>query len=341
MTGDDHAAHATFPMEFIRSRGSPVTGRNREKSERIHDALCDLQLAIDGTAAQLARPDQFEHLQQTAAALARAGSIFLRKTVLGDRNVRATRLLDDDVCRSLDLAFSRLRRIPADRRQLTIDWNFLGGRFQLEKLDEETLATQAVREVVIAPLRLELSVEWPLPGTAGWTRTPTRNAPWRVRPEELFDTESHELGCDAWLGQQLVMFDRRGITLKDAMRTIANYEGAHAANVSRLQRTETERDTDPSRNPELHILNNIKICGLKFNHIVVIEAALYLYRKLVGHAGIDSPKGEINIPTLCLLRESTEDIFAAAQNVLVYDGGVIPSFGEEPCTISHRIRPVR
>ena len=47
----------------------------------------------------------------------------------------------------------------------------------------------------------------------------------------------------------------------------------------RLLRTENEKDTDPSRNPELHILNNIKIHGLKFNHIVVIETALYLYRK--------------------------------------------------------------
>ena len=340
MTDEVNAADSASLIEFISSRGSQVTGRHKEKRERIHDALCDLQLAIDGAAAQLARSERFEHLQQSAAALARACSIFLRKMVLGDRNVRATRLLDDDVCRSLELAFSRLRRIPGNRRQFTIELKIAGGRFRFEKLDEDTLVTQSVQEIAVAPLRLELCIEWPLAGTASWTETPTGDAPWQVRPEELFNTESSELSCDAWLGQQLVMFDQRGISLKDAIRTIANYEGAHASNVSRLLRTENERDTDPSRNPELHILNNIKICGLKLNHIVVIETALYLYRKLIDHAGIARPKGEINFPTLCLLRESADEIFSAAQNFLAYDGGVILSCGEEPRAISHRIRPV-
>ena len=341
MTDEGNAADSASLIQFISDSGSQVTGRHKEKGERIHDTLCDLHLALDGVAAQLARSEQFEHLEQSAAALARACSIFLRKMVLGDRNVRATRLLDDDVCRSLELAFSRLRRIPGNRGQFIIEWGITGGRFRLDTLDEDTLVTKSVQEIAITPLRLELCIEWPLPGSASWTETPTRDAPWKVRPEELFNTESSELSCDAWLGQQLVMFDQRGISLKDAIRTIANYEGAHASNVSRLLRTENERDTDPSRNPELHILNNIKIHGLKFNHIVVIETALYLYRKLIDHVGIAEPKGGIVFPTLCLWRESADDIFSAANNFLAYDGGVILSFGEEPLTILHRIRPVR
>ena len=340
MTDKGSADSPAGPIKFIRSRGSQVTGRHKEKRERIHDALCDLQFAIDGAAAQLAHPEQSEHLQQTTAALARACSIFLRKMVLGDRKVRATRLLDDDICRSLEIAFSRLRRIPANRRHLTIEMRVSSGRMRLEKLDEATLATESVQEFSVTPLRLELSVEWPLPGTASWTETPTMDAPWRVRHEELFSTESAELSCDAWLGQQLVMFDQRGITLEDAIRTIANYEGAHASNISRLSRMENEQDTDPSRNPELHILNNIMIYGLKFNHIVVIETALYLYRKLIDHDGVDRPKGEIKFPTICLLWKSTADIFSAPRNFLAYDGGVILSFQGKAHTISHRIRPV-
>lgn len=233
MTHEADASDSAFTIKFVPSRGSPVTGRNKEKAERTCEALCDLQLAIDGTAAQLARGEAFDQLQQSAAALARACSIFLRKTVVGDRNARATRLLDDDICQSLDLAFSRLRRIPTDRRrQLTITSGFDGGHILVEKLDEETLTPQSVQEIAVGPQRLDLSVEWPLPGTATWTETPTADAPWRVRPEELFDTGSVDLDCDAWLGQQLVMFDNRGVSLKEAIRTVANYEGAHSMNVA-------------------------------------------------------------------------------------------------------------
>ncbi len=190
MTDEGNAADSASLIQFISDRGSQVTGRHKEKEERIHDTLCDLHLALDGATAQLARSKQFEHMEQSAAALARACSIFLRKMVLGDRNVRATRLLDDDVCRSLELAFSRLRRIPGNRGQFIIEWGITGGRFRLDTLDEDTLVTKSVQEIAIAPLQLELCIEWPLPGSASWTETPTRNAPWKVRPEELFNTES-------------------------------------------------------------------------------------------------------------------------------------------------------
>ena len=341
MTDNREAAQSGNFVRFVGSRGSQVTGRHKEKRERIREALCDLQLAVDGTASQLARSERSEQFLQTAGALARACSIFLRKTVIGDRNDRKTRLLDDEICRSLDLKFGKIRSIPGSRREFTIRQGIDGGHLRIEKLDEVTRETQSVQEMAVSALRLEVSVEWPLPGAAGWIEDPTRGQPWEVSPEQLFEPDSNIRNCDEWLSQVLVMFDDRGISLKDAIRTTATYEGAHSLNVSRLMRTETEKDTNPSRNPELHILNNVKICGIKFNHIVVIESALHLYKTLVGNTGLEKPEGEVVLPTLCLVSESTESIFSAARNFLHFDGGVILSFGGEPKSISHKIRAVR
>ena len=62
--------------------------------------------------------------------------------------------------------------------------------------------------------------------------------------EELSDTHSNDtLSCDRWLGQQLVMFDNKGISLKDVIRTVVTYEGAHSTNVSRLLLTENELES--------------------------------------------------------------------------------------------------
>ena len=41
-----------------------------------------------------------------------------------------------------------------------------------------------------------------------------------MRPEGLFDLDAEPtLGCDDWLGQQVVIFDGSGVSLKEVMRT--------------------------------------------------------------------------------------------------------------------------
>lgn len=329
------------PIEFIKTRGSRVAGRYKDKKKRIREAMGDLQLAIDGTIAQLTRSDRFDQFSQSTAALARACSIFLRKTVLGDWDNSRTRLLDDDICRSLGLRFEKLRRIPPKRMPLEIIWNLNGGDFQITKLDDNTRQPQAVYNMPIEPLQFKISIEWPLPGTADWTEAPTQQNPWKVKAEELFDTHSNgTLSCNEWLGQQLVMFDNKGISLKEVIRTIVNYEGAHSANVSRLLQTENEKDSKPAKNPEVHILNNIMIGGIKYNHIAIIECALYLYDKLIGNKKIENPEGEVNLPILCVVPKSSVDVFSSSPNWLGYDGGMILSFGDRQQLISHRIRAV-
>ena len=333
----------SYSPKFVKTRGSKVAGRYKDKSERIHEAMCDLKLAIDGTRIQLLQSENPDQFQQTSAAFARACSIFLRKMVLGDRDNSKTRLLDDEIVQSLDLRFEKLRRISPNRKPLEIvPFEGYGGGMQLTKLDDNTLQPQAVYNMPIAPLQFKISIEWPLPAVAGWTENPTRDKPWQVKAEELFDTHSNDtLSCDEWLGQQLVMFDNKGISLKYAIRTVVTYEGAHSTNVSRLFLTENEKDRPPAKNPELHILNNLKIYGIKYCHIIVIECALHLYNKLIENKEVKNPEGEINLPIFCVFSESSEDVFSSSQKWLAFDGGIAFSFGDRPQLISHRIRAIK
>ena len=334
-------------IQFIKTTGSQITGRDKDKLERIHEAMCDLQLAIDGFRTQQVQLDKLGLFQQSCAVFARVCSIFLRKMVIGDRGDRKTRLLDDEIAKQLGLKFNKLKRISPDRRPLAIEWNITGGGVQLTKLDDNTLQPEAVYKMPLTPIQFKLSIEWPLPGVASWTETPTRDKPWVVMPEELFDAHpSSELNCDQWLGQQVVMFDKRGITLKEVIRTIATHEGAHSTNVSRLLQTEDEanlksKKNSPAQNPELHILNNIKVFGIKYTHIIIIELTLYLYDKLIGSNEIEKPKGDIYLAKPCLFSDLPEDMFWNDVSWLTYDGGLILSFGVSKRLLSHKVRAVK
>ena len=46
---------------------------------------------------------------------------------------------------------------------------------------------------------------------------------------------------DDWLGQRVVMFDGKGISLKEMIRTVTNFEGAHSIDVGRLAAVEGEQ----------------------------------------------------------------------------------------------------
>ena len=160
--------------------------------------------------------------------------------VIGDWNDPSTRLLDDSVVRTFGTGFDRLRRIPTERRTIEVGMSFQGRMIEAQKLDEPTGRPEATASLRIAPHALRITVEWPLPGAAGWTAAPTEDRPWTMAPGELFDLEGKEkVDCSRWLGQQLVMFDRRGITLKDVLRIVATFEGAHSINVSSRCRRKT------------------------------------------------------------------------------------------------------
>ena len=327
-------------VQFVRTKGTQVTGRHKDKPERIAETVWDLELACEG-AFSLAQRTARSGRGRWSAALARACSVFLRKMVIGDRNDSATRLLDDSVVQTFGVDFDKLRRIPAERRTLRVGVSTPGAMVQMQKMDEATGRPEATVSLPIAPHTLSIAIQWPLPGVASWTATPTKDRPWTMAPRELFELEGKEkLDCSGWLGQQLVMFDQRGITLKDVIRTVATYEGAHSINVSRLLQEEDQQAIGPFRYPERHILNNVTIFGMKYTHIVVIECALYLYEMLADGGHIERLGDEEwrLRPSFVALEEP--GFFSAKPDWLGFAGGLILAIGTAEQSITHRIRAV-
>ena len=324
------------PIEFVPMKGSPVTVGRRDKAARIREAIADLQLVIDGLAAQ--EPSE---PGDAVASLARHCSIFLRKMVLGDE--RSPRLLDDETCRNAGLGFGRIRRIPNDRRSLTlVPIDISGGHMQFTKLDEETGEPEAIHVLPMGRQRLSITIEWPLPGMADWLGEPTPETPWEVRPEGLFESQSSPgLCCDRWLGQQLVLFDNRGITLHDVIRVTVNTEGAHSPPLERLMMEEGAEDKARFRvvkDREIHILSCITVCGMRYSHAIVIQTALYLYWELAQNESIKRPEGDVNMPVFGFL---PSDVFSTDQRWLGFYGGLAMSLGGMEQSITHRVRAPR
>ena len=344
---DENAAGSRQPqagsndlIRFVDTKGTQVAGRHKDKFVRIAETICDLELACEG-ALSLARRSAKGGQGQWGAALARACSVFLRKMVVGDWNHPATRLLDEDVVRNFAIGFHRLRRIPAERRTIELRQFVHGGTMQLTKLNEDNLSPEATVSIPVAPHELNIAVEWPLPGAASWNMAPTPDLPWTISPEELFDLEAREqLDCSAWLGQQLVMFDQRGITLKDVVRMVATFEGAHSINVARLLQPADEQARGPLKNPERHILDNIVVFGMKYTHIVVIECALYLYEMLADGGHIERLDDEKWRLRPSFVTTDPTEFFSTKQDWLKFDGDLILAFGVDSRSITHEIRPV-
>ena len=327
---------AARPIEFVPFEGSRVLVGRRDKPERIREAIVDLQLVIDGLVAQEATD-----LGDVVASLARHCSIFLRKMVHGDD--RSPHLLDDETCRDAGLALARIRRIPNDRRTLSlVPVHVLGGYMQATKLDDDTREPEATHVIPIAPQRLSIAVEWPLPGMADWVDHPTPESAWEVRPEGLFASEADPGLCrDRWLGQQLVLFDDRGITLKDVIRVTVNTEGAHSPPLHRLMLSEGAEDKTRFRvvkDRKIHILSHITVCGMRYTHVIVIQAALHLYSKLAQNKSVNPPGGPVKVPVFGFV---PTDVFAPDQRWLRFDGGLAMAFGAKEQSISHKVRAPR
>ena len=187
------------------------------------------------------------------------------------------------------------------------------------------------------PHDLNIVIEWPLPGTADWTGPPSKREPWTLCAEQLFDTGStRTMGCDEWLGQQVVKFDGRGISLKEIIQSVVNLEGAHAINVARLTGIEGHK---PAWKPHLHLLNNITLFGIRYGHLIVIEAALYLYKRLLDETSIQRPAGGIY-----MLKPGFEcpgeQASSSRPDWLRFEGTMMMAFSSERRLTRHTITPV-
>ena len=326
-------------VRFVPTKGSIVGGRHKDKKERISEALSDLQIVIGGIGARTSGECEGRKLAQMLGTFARICSVFLRKLVLGDRGERASRLLDEAVLASLKFHLQPLRPIPQEpRRTIETGLSVGGGFMQLTKVDEPD--PPPTYRFPVAPHDLQVVIEWPLPGAADWIGTPSDKEPWTLAAEQLFDTTStRAMTCDQWLGQQVVMFDHKGISLKEIIQTVVNYEGAHAINVSRLTEVEGHKPLKPARKPQLHILNNVTLFGIRYVHLIVIETALYLYERLLDEPSVQRPDGDIFLvkPGFGCPGEQAS---ASRPDWLRFEGTVMMEFSNERRLTQHNIRPV-
>lgn len=325
-------------VQFLPATGSLVGGRHKDKKQRISESLKDLQLSLLGLRTESPREYEGREMAEVLGAFARLCSVFLRKLVLGDRGDGRTRLLDDTVMESLEFRFPPLRRIPPDRRRaIETGFGFGGGFMELTKLDEAGPGPPPASRFPVAPHDLSFVIEWPLPGTADWTGTPTAEEPWLLSAEQLFDTgATRAMSCDDWLGQQVVGFDGKGISLREIIRTVVNYEGAHALNVSRLFAMGEERPRKPVNEAALHILNNITLFGVRYPHLIVIETALYLYERLLDETSILRPSGDIYLvrPGFACPEEQAR---SSRPDWLRFDGTMVMVFSSESRSTRHQI----
>ena len=330
--------------EFLPADGSLIGGFSRDKPGRITEALQDMRLAVNGMAMQFGESgtSQGEELATAIAAFARACSMFLRKTVLGDFGRKGTRLLDDDVLDALGLRFHRLVTIPRElRRPIRIEFGGIRrGALYLTKLNDETGEPEKTYAAPMCPQTLEIVIQWPLPGAIGWTGVPSAQQPWPIAPEMLFRLDQEPaMDCDQWLGQQVVQFNDRGISLKEIIQTVANFEAAHSVSTDRLATFGDEEPNKAVRNPAPHILNAVTFCGIRFAHLIVIESAMYLYDALLDNKSVARPKGDLFRMKLGVGwdadgNESDTPKWARFQ------GTMMIAFHNAPTVIRHEISPV-
>ncbi len=330
--------------KFFPAEGSIIGGFSRDKRGRITEALQDMQLAVNGMAMQCAENGggQGEEWTTALAALARACSIFLRKTVLGDFGRRETRLLDDDVLDALGLRFHRILTIPRElRRPIRIEFGGIqGGELHITKLNDETLEPERTYIVPAGPQTLEIVIQWPLPGAIGWIGEPTEQQPWQIAPEMLFRLDQEPaMDCDEWLGQQVVRFDNGGISLKEIIQTVVNFEAAHSVNTSRLAGIGGVEPSRAARNPAPHILNAVTFCGIRFAHLVVIESGMYLYDVLIDHKSVARPKGDLYRMKLGVGWDAGQSE-SQTPSWACFQGTMMVAFHNTPTVIRHEISPV-
>lgn len=341
MKGSDEKDSGKQGVQFVPSTGSLIGGLHKDKLSRITGAMADLQLGISGVHKQLDGVSDGKLRVQWMEAFARTCSIFLRKTVLGDSGRRETRLLDDQILETTGLRFDRLRKIPSDRRRtIEVVLGHAGAVFEMTRLDDHTHEPLETEVMSAAAQELKLSIEWPLPGTADWTGIPSEDAPWRVHVDQLFEENTGtRLNCDDWLAQQVVLFDGKSISLKKMIQTVVNYDGAHSVDVGCLFTPEGHIPSRASKDPAPHILNAVTFFGHRYFNLIVIECAMYLYKKLLGVESIKRPHGDIYVFSLCVIC-SPEQADSTRPDWARFQGTMPVTFSGTPSVITHSIKAV-
>ena len=128
--------------------------------------------------------------------------------------------------------------------------------------------------------------------------------------------------------------------MKEIIRTVVNFDAAHSIDMSRLAIVQGESASKVARNPEPHILNAVTVCGIRYAHLIVIECALYLYKKLLDVDLIERPRGDIYMPTpgVACAPDQAE---SPRPDWVKFRGTMMISFSGGPKVVRHKIKAVK
>ena len=320
---EDETNHQAF--QWIDMEGIRVVVGHSDRAEVIRKTMVDLKTTIDGCMVQTPSRDMFD-------TLARQCSIFLRKMAVGDD--RNPSLLDVETCKAAGIEFHKLQAFKGERQIQTVVQNKIAGSKMHATLrhSETGELLGEISQQSDDSWEFSIDTDWPLPGIVSWVGLPTRETPWTISPDGLFDLRrSFGHDCRRWLDQQLVLFDNRSVTLGNSIRAVINAEVAHAPLTVPLMRPESSsaRATpDTIKNPGAYILLCMVTCGIPYAHVIAIEAGLYLYLVLAQSGLVEQFTDEDSVPAFLLTAPDAD--CPPGQTPLRFEGSIM---------LPSRIRP--
>ena len=96
-----------------------------------------------------------------------------------------------------------------------------------------------------------------------------------------FDRVACSIPMDAWLDAQVLQVNSVSYTVKDALRLVADYEGAHTNELPAFVAAGVNpEDFDKGRSMKYRLVNSVYFGCLSYPHVVVLYTALYLTERM-------------------------------------------------------------
>ena len=109
-----------------------------------------------------------------------------------------------------------------------------------------------------------------------------------------FDSSASRTALDEWLAAKAVQVNSVGYSVRDVLRIVADYEGAHANEmVAWVGVGVNPEDFDKGRNMKYRIINCVRFGCLSYPHILTMYSGLYIIREMQHLLGKAAESGKL------------------------------------------------
>ena len=156
-----------------------------------------------------------------------------------------------------------------------------------------------------------------------------------------FDLTARPIPLDAWLDAKALQVNSVSYTVRDALKIVADYEGAHTNELPAWVAVGVNPESiDKGRNMKYRLVNSVYFGCLSYVHIVVLYAALYLtgrFQELLTESA-NTPAGVDASPVERLIRHIRTDLVFRARIVKATHEMIVVGKSDVPG--NRRRRPV-